>query len=186
MLSGGEDRDVLFGGLGDDELRGNGGRDNLFGDTGDDLLDGGARLDVLFGGDGADTLIGGDGDDKLFGGDGDDVLIADAGHDRLSGGSGGDLFVLGLEDLGGSIDQITDWDDGDRIIVRGLTDETLQAITAGQISDFLAVRQVGGDSFLQIDLDGTGSQHDLVNLVRLGGHALDLDDVSFDPASGLF
>ncbi|MDF1733512.1 MAG: hypothetical protein P1U49_18570, partial [Minwuia sp.] len=76
---------------------------------------------------------------------------------------------------------------GDRIVIQGVPDAVIQSvISGGQASEFLAVRQVGGDSFLQIDLDGTGAGHDLVNLVRIREHTLDLDEVSFDPASGLF
>ena len=58
---------VLFGGDGKDQLTGG---------AGDDLLIGGAGDDRLDGGDGRDLLFGGADDDRLDGGDGDDVLIA--------------------------------------------------------------------------------------------------------------
>ena len=57
---------VLFGGPGDDKLRGGQGNDVLVGGPGDDLL---------HGHDGRDLLIGGDGRDKVLGHDHDDVLI---------------------------------------------------------------------------------------------------------------
>jgi hypothetical protein len=67
--------DTLFGGDGNDDLRGNQGNDLIYGGNGNDYLDGGADQD---------TIYGGNGDDLIYGGS--------LGADRLSGGSGSDMF----------------------------------------------------------------------------------------------
>lgn len=59
--------EVVFGGVMDDVIAGQGGNDDLLGEDGDDQLDGGAGSDRLAGGNGADLLLGGDGDDVLYG-----------------------------------------------------------------------------------------------------------------------
>jgi Ca2+-binding RTX toxin-like protein len=46
----------VFGGPGDDDVRGNRGADRLSGGTGRDYLDGGSGADRLFGGGGNDKL----------------------------------------------------------------------------------------------------------------------------------
>ncbi len=59
---------LLFGGDGNDVLRGGKAGDILVGGDGDDSMEGGAGRDVLIGGLGADNALGGDGDDILIGG----------------------------------------------------------------------------------------------------------------------
>ena len=88
---------IVFGGRGNDWLKGGGGRNEFFGDqgndhliggAGDDVLVGGAGNDKLFGLGGQDQLEGGAGADALNGGEGDDLLIGDGGHDKIHGGAG--------------------------------------------------------------------------------------------------
>lgn len=85
--------DIVYGGLGNDTLYGNGsgrlsGRDNdrLYGEIGDDLI---------YGNEGHDRLDGGIGNDKLYGGTGHDVLIGDEGNDFLYGETGNDFLIGG-------------------------------------------------------------------------------------------
>lgn len=71
----------------------------LYGGKGDDILRGGALADFLDGGDGDDLLsVKGEGS-TARGGDGDDVIVAQksAGHYDIDGGEGTDLFT-GLSD----------------------------------------------------------------------------------------
>jgi Ca2+-binding RTX toxin-like protein len=115
--------DVLFGGLGDDLLSGDGvalggsqggGDDRLDGGPGNDALYGDAQYDhggAFRGGD--DALCGGAGDDRLYG-DADYALSGServdmpatapaamqGGSDRLDGGSGSDILLGDLEHLG--------------------------------------------------------------------------------------
>lgn len=58
----------LYGGYGDDRLKGSAGNDYLEGGEGDDLLTGGEGRDILVGGYGADRLVGKAGDDILIAG----------------------------------------------------------------------------------------------------------------------
>lgn len=58
----------LYGGDGDDRLKGGNGKNVLLGGADDDLLLGGNSRDILIGGTGADRLNGGPGDDILIGG----------------------------------------------------------------------------------------------------------------------
>jgi Ca2+-binding RTX toxin-like protein len=59
---------VLYGGAGNDTLRGGAGNNVLDGGAGDDILTGNAAADILIGGSGLDTLYAGGGDDILIGG----------------------------------------------------------------------------------------------------------------------
>ncbi|MBN2476016.1 MAG: hypothetical protein JXB62_15500 [Pirellulales bacterium] len=87
-LGPGIDRLVIFGGDGDDDIKvhqglaptsteiyGGAGDDKLRGGRGDDILVGGPGNDLLSGHDGRDLLIGGIGRDKVHGFDGDDILV---------------------------------------------------------------------------------------------------------------
>jgi len=75
---------TVYGGDGDDHLRGGPNRDRLHGEAGADRVYGGAGNDQLYGGEGTDTVSGGDGDDVLV------TLGGDA--DRLAGNGGRDNF----------------------------------------------------------------------------------------------
>ena len=99
----GED-DLITGGLGSDQLYGEGGGDTIHGQEGDDTIDGGVGNDVLFGDAGDDYIYGGEGDDHIEGGAGADnlagnvgadTLMAGAGNDHAQGGAGADKVVGG-------------------------------------------------------------------------------------------
>src|ERR1700760_2024132 len=64
----------LFGGDGNDTLKGGSGNDMLFGQAGNDTLIGGGGNGLLFGGCGDGKLHGGTGDAQVFGESGDDVM----------------------------------------------------------------------------------------------------------------
>lgn len=75
------------------EIHGGDGKDKLKGGGGNDILFGGLGNDDLKGGDGDDVLVGGGGKDKLKGGKGDDLLIGGAGKDKIKGDKGDDLLI---------------------------------------------------------------------------------------------
>ncbi len=80
---------VAFGGDGDDDLQVAGAIALpawLYGGDGDDRLKGG---------DGDDVLLGGDGDDLLVGGGGRDLLVGGRGADRIVGNADDDVLVAG-------------------------------------------------------------------------------------------
>jgi Ca2+-binding RTX toxin-like protein len=126
---------TIWGGSGDDDLKGGGGDDLIYGEGGVDNIDGGEGNDVLWGGDGADNLQGGKGADVLMGGagndymkggsdvvteidgtvvggtdEGDDILVGGDGDDRLDGHKGRDLLIggRGADDIKGGTDGGTD------------------------------------------------------------------------------
>jgi ELWxxDGT repeat protein/autotransporter-associated beta strand protein len=84
------DRIVVYALAGDDDVRV---QDDigisawLYGGAGDDRLKGGSGNDVLLGGEGSDRLLGGDGRDLLVGGLGGDRLVGKAGDDILVAGT---------------------------------------------------------------------------------------------------
>lgn len=83
-------RIIVFGQAGDDDIQVAGGLCIpawLFGGDGNDRLKGGGGDNVLVGGAGNDFLIGGKGRDLLIGGTGADHLVAGPGEDILIGGS---------------------------------------------------------------------------------------------------
>ncbi len=71
------DRDLVYGGSGDDQI-----------ETGDDA-------DTVYGGQDADTISGGMDADLIFGDSGDDVMSGDQGDDTLDGGAGSDIMYGG-------------------------------------------------------------------------------------------
>ena len=72
---------------------------------------GGAGNDTIRGDSGDDFIYGGAGDDNINGGDGNDYIVGGSGADTLKGGKGDDTFRFeSLDDLG---DTITDYKAGD-------------------------------------------------------------------------
>ncbi len=141
-----DDDDQLFGGTGQDLLRGSAGHDTLYGGDGDDQLSGGSGLDVLYGDLGSDQMSGGGQDDFIFGGQGDDflsggsgsdILNGETGQDTLEGGSGNDYLNGGLanDDINGGSGNDTIEDDGgsDRIRAGSGND----SISAGDGNDYI-------------------------------------------------
>jgi Ca2+-binding RTX toxin-like protein len=81
---------IAYGLAGDDDIQ-------VSGSIGlDAWLYGGGGNDRLKGGAGASLLLGGDGDDQLNGGKGRSILVGGRGEDRLVGGSGEDILIGGF------------------------------------------------------------------------------------------
>ena len=78
---------------------------------------GGSGADLLVGGRNGDYVAGNAGDDVLYGIAGDDFLLGGLGADELNGGGGYDSFRYSstAESTAGSVDQIIDFTDLDRI-----------------------------------------------------------------------
>ena len=102
-LNGGSAGDQLYGGDGNDTLRGFGGSDGLHGNAGDDTILGGDGNDFLYGFTGADSLYGEAGNDVIIGDAGDDVIYAGDGDDDVYGNDGNDFIKgeAGSDDLFG-------------------------------------------------------------------------------------
>lgn len=80
----------VFGGSGDDVLRGDEFENFLVGGPGNDVLVGGSNWDVLMGGEGNDELRGGQDPDVLLGEAGDDTAYGGRDHDVIKCGDGWD------------------------------------------------------------------------------------------------
>ena len=84
-------------------------RDVVYGGAGNDMIITGDDQDTVFGGTGNDTIDSGIDNDSIDGGDGDDTVIAGEGADVIEGGAGNDLIYGGLEtDLLDVVDYDTD------------------------------------------------------------------------------
>ncbi len=152
---GGNDDDIVYGGLGKDSIFGYSGKDSLFGGLGDDTIYGGKDNDTLFGDQGDDFLSGDYGNDYLNGGLDNDTLIGVNQNDDLQrgfgqidtliGGGGADLFILGTTKTD------TLYDDRIDDSTNGIRDYAL-------IVDF---GNIGGQDTIQ--LRGTKSQYILGN-----------------------
>jgi Ca2+-binding RTX toxin-like protein len=122
VLHGTPDRDVIWGGKGEDEIFGSLGNDLVCGGPDADVVHGGRGNDEVDGGaGGGDRAIGGLGDDKVLGGAGpgdeaagdlgidivnggpgrEDLVHGDYGYDRMSGGAGGGDVVSFATDVAG-------------------------------------------------------------------------------------
>lgn len=104
-LSGGADKDRVYGeggadnaygGAGRDLVHGNGGADHLYGELGDDEVRGDGDDDFGYGGPGADVVIGNAGSDQLHGQEGVDLIVG--GHDDPAGADAGDTMYGGPDD----------------------------------------------------------------------------------------
>ncbi len=70
------DRDLVFGGAGNDTIRTGDDRDTIFGGVGNDDINAGIDDDEVSGGDGDDRIVGGEGNDSIVGGAGNDTIFA--------------------------------------------------------------------------------------------------------------
>ncbi|KZD06447.1 beta strand repeat-containing protein [Oceanibaculum pacificum] len=146
----------------------------------------------LTSGAGDDVLVGSDFNDAITGGAGDDEITGGAGVDVATGGDGEDNFIFSTADidttLGAVTDEITDFVSGTDTIeltVMGAGDGTTY-VEATEAADSLAdlltaagtaldgtvtiyVGQVGSDSYVVTDADGTG----YTDVIKLTGVALD-------------
>ncbi len=181
--------DTLSGGYGNDTLRGGNGSDALRDDVGDDFLAGGAGNDELIAGEGHDRLDGGTGNDLVLirtpdrngsvsadGGAGTDVFRGSTsysgnGQVSLHGGDGIDVFVPGTGHSAYVIDDFQTGEDGDRLDVTALTENTSLNAGANPMAPelgFLKLEQRGSDVVLLRDYDGAaGSQHTWVQVATL-------------------
>ena len=134
LIRGGNLADLLSGLAGDDTIEGLDGDDTIFGGDGNDLIQGNAGNDSLVGNAGSDTLEGGDGDDTLVGGNtgdvldggtGRDLLIVSGGGNTLIGGADPDRFEITIsQQLEATLDRITDYQAGEKIVIKGNTPAT--------------------------------------------------------------
>ena len=172
FVQAGAGNDSIYGRGGGDDLSGQDGNDYLFGEAGDDILNGNDGADLLYGGTDTDALYGGAGSDTLYGEAGLDFLDGGAGRDTLFGGAGADSFYFNTGETGTTIataDRIGDFSQaqGDTLAFQGLP-EVFSAFlgtaaftgSAGQVR----YEQIGGNTYVSIDLDGDAAADAMVRL----------------------
>ncbi len=160
----------LNGTSGNDMVAGNANDNTLIGFAGNDSMTGGAGHDAMHGGAGNDTVEGEDGDDLLYGGDGDDTLYGGAGLDTMHGGAGADIFVFELASAFSNVDVIRDFSVGDDDVI-DLTDilDTVYDPLTDAIADFVQFTESSGNTFVEVDRDGTGSTYSFAQIAKLEG-----------------
>jgi Ca2+-binding RTX toxin-like protein len=124
---------VVFGGAGADTLTGSdiaARGDRLYGGDGNDTLRGLAGDDRLEGGRGVDFLFGDDGNDILVGNDGNDDLDGGAGRDVLRGGADSDIYHLSTSDA--AADLINDSGNDGTLVVDGISIASVSRISTGR------------------------------------------------------
>ncbi|MCW5735641.1 MAG: family 16 glycosylhydrolase [Enhydrobacter sp.] len=184
---GGNDRvqaglgdDIVDGALGDDTIHGDAGNDTVFGGAGNDTIDGWTGQDTLLGGSGDDWIAGGDGDDDILAGSGNDRLAGGTGDDNLTGGAGNDAFLFSsiADSLVAAGDWIRDWEEGDKVDLRGIDANSLvagdQAFTLIGAAEFSGAGQLRvfatDNTIIQGDINGDGAADFRITVA--GVHAL--------------
>ncbi|MCU0901738.1 MAG: Hint domain-containing protein, partial [Cypionkella sp.] len=198
-----DDRDVVFGGVGNDTIFTGDDADTITAGAGNDSVNAGDDADVVNGNDGDDTLIGAEGSDTIAGDLGDDLIhggtpadaadpthLADAidpdtenNRDSLSGGVGNDTIYGGDDDdtlLGGA---------GDDVLFGGIDEDQIfggagnDLINGGGEADTMA----GGgdrDTFVNVGpgafVDGNEEGDDFDTLDLRGAGPL---TVTYDPTN---
>lgn len=118
------DSHEFYGGPGNDTLIGNAGRATLDGGAGDDVIIGGTGFNRIYGGFGNDTITDGDrssiihtgpGRNSVTAGEGDHVFHIGPGENIVTGGPGAVTYHIAY----GGVCRITDWTEGDRIVLEG-------------------------------------------------------------------
>ncbi|WP_143467494.1 Ig-like domain-containing protein [Leptolyngbya ohadii] len=165
----GNARDNVINGTGrNDFIRGNGGNDTLRGRGRNDRMDGGAGNDRLIGGGGRDLLLGGTGNDRLLGNGGDDILTGGAGNDIMNGGGGRDMFTFNA--LNEGVDQIQGFEaNRDLIDLRKIMSRSEFSGTSSfdKFQKYVQLTQVGSNTEVQIDADGSGAGIAFVTLASI-------------------
>lgn len=167
--------DYIYGGLGDDVLRGDANTDHIFGGNGDDFIedettrsDAWKDLNKPFQDEEEDHLFGGAGDDILIGNAGSDILNGGLGDDILRGGSGRDTFVFSdgidvIEDFNPFVDRLVL--DNELLKRHGISEaEDLATLwSAGEFASFRfsSVDQLVFDNSQDLTLDALLSNVDL-------------------------
>ena len=100
------DRDLVFGGSGNDTILTGDDQDTIFGDSGSDSIDAGFDDDFVYGGADDDTIEGGEGADTVYGEAGDDVIYGGLSPDVI-GGIGSAIYDLEDEGINTPVDPKT-------------------------------------------------------------------------------
>jgi Ca2+-binding RTX toxin-like protein len=178
-LTGTDVKNYIEGGAGADRLDGGDGFDyaiynttTAFGVTvnlgaaGAQVSAGDANGDVLLNIEGVD---GTDKNDRLIGNADANALYGEDGNDTLTGGAGSDLFGFNTANGDSDTDLITDFQVGVGGDILHVGNILSGYSTGDDINDFLRIALDGGQTKLQIDVDGQANGVNFVNLAVLNG-----------------
>ena len=98
----------------------------------DEFIVGNSNANTIDGKGGNDAIAGDDGNDTLIGGSGNDHLAGDLGRNKLTGNDGNDKFFFQLKDGKTGYSEITDYESGDKIVVKGKIYKNMKAIKKGK------------------------------------------------------
>ncbi|HEX8574429.1 MAG TPA: Ig-like domain-containing protein [Allosphingosinicella sp.] len=195
-LSGDSGNDQLSGGIGNDSLDGGEGDDTILGGDGEDFLSGGLGDNSLTGGGGHDTIVADSTDSAqaIDGGDGNDSIrhYFRSSASTITTGSGSDTIEIAHADVGTAAILVADFTPGAGGDIYRLSgdDGSLLGLLTGWdgssnpfgSSGFLRLEQVGGDTHLQWDRDGTAGGSDWESLaVFQSTTATAFTDANFEP-----
>ncbi|MBA4099827.1 MAG: hypothetical protein C0484_24015 [Rhodospirillum sp.] len=155
----------------------------VYGGAGNDTVRGGAADDLVYGGDDNDVLNGGAGGDVFAGEDGNDTVAGGAGADFAALGSGSDVFVWNAGDGSDLVEGEADVDtlqlNGDKadngIVISasgGRTKIDVDELATIDTNDVerIEVRPLGGaDAVFVTDLSGTDVSSLLIDLAGTAG-----------------
>ncbi|MBS8228124.1 Hint domain-containing protein [Vannielia litorea] len=185
-----DDKDIVYGGAGNDTIITGDDDDYIEGGAGNDNIEAGFDDDTVLGGDGDDIIVGGEGNDYLDGGDGDDIIYGglnpvfpdalnipddegdlrpDNGDDVIHGGAGDDT-IYGQDD-----DDLIYGDEGDDYIDAGVDDDEVyggvgnDTIIGGEGEDTLSGGDdrdtfLGGNAGDHVDGGAGGDDFDTLDL----------------------
>lgn len=155
----------------------------ITGNDGDNKLDGGDGEDTIYSEWGNDIVSGGNGNDVLFGTATMSEHLSGNDADTLTGGAGDDRFTYTSFNFAYNIsnktgDIITDFANGNDVLdLRDLLTDVyanVQFLIGDPIAQgFLRLVDVGGDTQVQIDSDGTETASGFTTLVTVKGIAPD-------------
>jgi Ca2+-binding RTX toxin-like protein len=153
----------VYGGNGNDTVKGGGADDLVYGGNDNDVLSGGGGGDVLLGENGNDTVTGGTGVDLAFLGSGSDVFVWNTGDgsDLVEGEADFDTLLL---NGGKADDAVSISANGARAVVA--------SGAALDINDVerVELRMLGGSDFIQVgDLSGTTVSSVAIDLAATAG-----------------
>jgi Ca2+-binding RTX toxin-like protein len=195
---------TITGTLGNDTIKGTTGADEMIGLTGNDLYTVNHCDDevVEAPGGGTDTVVashlfklsdnvenltltgkaaidgyGNDENNLIIGNSGPNLLVTGAGIDTVNGGAGTDVYGW-LDTIAGK-DTITDFDSGVDILD---VSDLLSGFDplASNAGDFVRFLQSGGNTTVQLDVDGKVGGSDFVTLVTLKGVTATVDGFVFN------
>lgn len=161
---------AVYGGNGNDVIKGNGAYSNLSGGGGNDVLIGSGWSVTIAGDSGNDVIDGSSGGDSLYGGAGKDIVRGGGGNDVLEVGQAGELLSGEIYDGGTGIDTLSFFMLGD---YNGFNLSTVNIIGIEKIvsySDLFKMTVAQLNAFSDIRVGG---------VVLADGGSVDLTDVTF-------